>query len=102
MATKYTKLSQNIPNGHKTYQHLPVQDPPKFTPIGIFGLRANHPATLDSAQVYELQVRTHCMYCTYLRMVKPVNVFKAHPKVLRSVPESGDVARPSIVLKRVL
>jgi hypothetical protein len=25
------------PNGHKIDQHLPLQGPPKFTPIGIFG-----------------------------------------------------------------
>jgi hypothetical protein len=36
---KYTKWPENIPNGHKIYQHLPLQDPSKFTPIGIFGLK---------------------------------------------------------------
>jgi hypothetical protein len=50
---KYTEWQQNIPkrqenrpNGHKTYQHLPLQDPPKFTQIGIFGLKICHLATL--------------------------------------------------------
>jgi hypothetical protein len=28
------------------YQHLPLQDPPKFTQIGIFGLKICHLATL--------------------------------------------------------
>jgi hypothetical protein len=42
MATKYTKWQQNIPNGHQIYQHLPLQDRPKFTQIWIFG----HLATL--------------------------------------------------------
>jgi hypothetical protein len=28
------------------YQHLPSQDPPKFTQIVIFGLKTNHLATL--------------------------------------------------------
>jgi hypothetical protein len=34
------------PNGHKIYQYYPLQDPPKFTQIGIFGLKENHLATL--------------------------------------------------------
>jgi hypothetical protein len=34
-AIKYTKWLENGPNGHKIYQHLPSQDPPKFTQIGI-------------------------------------------------------------------
>jgi hypothetical protein len=33
------------PNGHKLYQHLPSQHPPKFTQNGIFGLKTNHLAT---------------------------------------------------------
>jgi hypothetical protein len=37
MAIKYT---------NKIYQHLPLQDRPKFTQIGIFGLKTNHLATL--------------------------------------------------------
>jgi hypothetical protein len=56
---KYTKWPQNTLNGHKIYQivvnrpkfhkiyqHLPLQDPPKFTPIAIFGLKICHLATL--------------------------------------------------------
>jgi hypothetical protein len=35
---KYTKRPQNIPNGYKII--------PKFTQIGIFGLKTNHLATL--------------------------------------------------------
>jgi hypothetical protein len=31
LATKYTKWPQNRPFGHKIYQHLPLQGPPKFT-----------------------------------------------------------------------
>jgi hypothetical protein len=42
----YTKLTQNIPNGHIIYQHLPLQEPHKFTKIGIFGLKICHLATL--------------------------------------------------------
>jgi hypothetical protein len=47
MSIKYAKWPENWPNGsHKIYQHLPSQDPPKFTQIGIFGLKINHLATL--------------------------------------------------------
>jgi hypothetical protein len=42
---KYTKWPENIPNGRKIYpmavkivQYLPVQVPPNFTQIRIFGL----------------------------------------------------------------
>jgi hypothetical protein len=34
--TKWLKL---IPNGHKIYQHLSLQDTPKFTQSWIFGLK---------------------------------------------------------------
>jgi hypothetical protein len=50
MATKYIKFLQNISNGNKIYQiavkrpkgqkidqHLPLQDPSKFTQIGTSG-----------------------------------------------------------------
>jgi hypothetical protein len=54
MSIKYTKWTQNIPNDRKidqmaidyVYQHLPLQDPPKFTQIDIFGLKIWHLATL--------------------------------------------------------
>jgi hypothetical protein len=36
---KYTKW-------HEIYQHLPMQDPPKFTKISIFGLKICYLATL--------------------------------------------------------
>jgi hypothetical protein len=37
MAVKQTKWP---------YQQLPLQDPPKFTQSGIFGLKTNHPRNL--------------------------------------------------------
>jgi hypothetical protein len=45
---------QDVPNGCKIdqmaikykYQHLPLQDSPNFTQIGIFGLKIHHLATL--------------------------------------------------------
>jgi hypothetical protein len=46
MSIKYNKRPQNGPSVHKIYQHLPLQEPPKFTQIWIFGLKTNHLATL--------------------------------------------------------
>jgi hypothetical protein len=51
----YPQWQKNVPNGRKIgrpnshiiYQHLPLQDPSKFTQIGIFGLDMCHLATLD-------------------------------------------------------
>jgi hypothetical protein len=45
-AIKCTKWPKNIQNGYKMYEHLPLQDPPKFTQIWIFGLKIYHLATL--------------------------------------------------------
>jgi hypothetical protein len=33
------KWPQNIPNGRKIDHHRPLQDPLKFTQVGIFGLK---------------------------------------------------------------
>jgi hypothetical protein len=51
---KYTRWPQTIPNCRKVvviavhiiYQHPPLQDSPKFTQIGIFGLKICHLSTL--------------------------------------------------------
>jgi hypothetical protein len=52
MATNNTKLQRKRPNGHKIYPHLPLQDHPKFTQIGIFfGLKICHLATLQRSQI---------------------------------------------------
>jgi hypothetical protein len=40
---QHTKTGENTPNGHK---NIPLQDPPKFTQIRIFGLKIYHLATL--------------------------------------------------------
>jgi hypothetical protein len=45
-AINYTKWPLNIPNGHKI-KHLQFKGPPKFTQMGVFGLKTNHLATLD-------------------------------------------------------
>jgi hypothetical protein len=52
MTMKYTKWSQNIANGRKMYQHFPLQDPSKFTQIGIFGLKMCHLATMLQTTEY--------------------------------------------------
>jgi hypothetical protein len=39
MSINYTKGPFNIPNFHKIYQHLALQDPPKFMQIWILGLK---------------------------------------------------------------
>jgi hypothetical protein len=46
MAIKYFQWPYNRSNGHKIYQDFQLQDPSKFTQIGIFGLKTNHLATL--------------------------------------------------------
>jgi hypothetical protein len=58
MDVQYTKLPQNRPKGHKICQYLTVQDPPKFTRIGIFGfenLPSGKPDVVD-AGIMKLEV----------------------------------------------
>jgi hypothetical protein len=48
------KTSQmSIPNGHKIYQHFSIQGPPKFTQIGIFGLK-NKPSGNPASHLFRL------------------------------------------------
>jgi hypothetical protein len=44
MAVKYARLPWNRPNGNNMYKHFPVQDIPKFTQIGISGLKIYIPS----------------------------------------------------------
>jgi hypothetical protein len=46
MTIKYFQWPLNRPNDHK--RGFPLQNPPKFTQIGIFGLKTNHLATCFS------------------------------------------------------
>jgi hypothetical protein len=39
-------MAKIIRSGHKIYEHFPLQGPPKYTQIGIFGHKINHLATL--------------------------------------------------------
>jgi hypothetical protein len=63
MAIKYFQRPYNRPKGHKTYQHFPLQDPPKFTQIGIFGSKTNHLASLKATYhpvpIYPGGIRSH-------------------------------------------
>jgi hypothetical protein len=43
---KYPKISPNGLKIDQVYQHRPLQDPPKFTHIWIFGFKIYHLATL--------------------------------------------------------
>jgi hypothetical protein len=36
---KIYQMAENSPNSDKIYQHFPFQGPPKYTHIGIFGLK---------------------------------------------------------------
>jgi hypothetical protein len=46
MVIKYLNSPYYIPNGHTIHQPFSIQGPPKFTQIGIFGLKIYHLATL--------------------------------------------------------
>jgi hypothetical protein len=46
VSIKYNKKPHNGPSVHKINKHLPLQDPPIFPQIWIFGLKTNHLATL--------------------------------------------------------
>jgi hypothetical protein len=46
MVTEYPLSPLNTTDGHKIQQHFPIYGTPKFTEIGIFGLKINHLATL--------------------------------------------------------
>jgi hypothetical protein len=50
IATNYTSLPYNRPNGHIKYQIRPLQDPLKCTQIRIFGLKICHLATLRKTE----------------------------------------------------
>jgi hypothetical protein len=45
-AIRYIKWTENLPNGHKIYQYLPLHYPPELAQIWIFGLKMYHLATL--------------------------------------------------------
>jgi hypothetical protein len=54
---KYTIWPSNRQNGDEKYRHLPLQDVPKFTQIGIFGLKIFHlPTLVQYALTWELGI----------------------------------------------
>jgi hypothetical protein len=54
------KWPYNRPNVNNIYQHLPLQDPPKFTQTGIFCLKICHLATLLSRRHERLERAEAC------------------------------------------
>jgi hypothetical protein len=54
MSKKYNKRPSNGQNVRKIYQHLPLQYPPKFNQIWIFGLKTYHLATLSGKRGREI------------------------------------------------
>jgi hypothetical protein len=52
MAIKYFQWPQNRPNSHKICQYFSLKDLPKFSQIGIFGLKTNYLATLHQRRVF--------------------------------------------------
>jgi hypothetical protein len=46
-AINYRQWQKNTPNSHKIYQHFSLQGTPKFTQVGIFGLKICHLATME-------------------------------------------------------
>jgi hypothetical protein len=69
-AIKYVKWLENRPNGHKIYQHLSLQDPPKLTQNGIFGSKRNHLATLVTS-AFRAQASLSDNYVTIRGDVNP-------------------------------
>jgi hypothetical protein len=50
------KQIPNIPCGHIIFQPLPFPGPPKFTQIGIFGIKIYHLATLLENDRFEAEI----------------------------------------------
>jgi hypothetical protein len=57
-SVQHTETGKIGPNGRLIWQHLPFQDPPKFTQIGIFGLKICHLATLVVSRITIQRVET--------------------------------------------
>jgi hypothetical protein len=69
MAVQYTKSQYKIQNGHKLYQNLPLQSPPKFNQIGNFGLKKYHLATMVCARICSsVKSETICQPATIYQM----------------------------------
>jgi hypothetical protein len=60
-------------NGHNRYRHFPCQGRPKFTQIGIFGLKIYHLATLGRS----LAIRSFRFYA-YLKDNPNISYFKIY------------------------
>jgi hypothetical protein len=71
MSKTYTKWPKNIPNGLKIYQDFPFRGPPKYTQIGIFGLKIYHLATLYVATFWSIGHRPRAFVCLYRENSRP-------------------------------
>jgi hypothetical protein len=62
------------------YQHFPLQDPPRFSEIGIFGLITNHLATLLEALEPFFQIQLSGDRRTVMLFFSPAsNPFVSNP-----------------------
>jgi hypothetical protein len=68
-AIRYTKWLSDIPNGDKIFQHFTIQGPPKYTQIGIFGLKRNHLATLLQTDRFGLPRFPLAMICWQINLL---------------------------------
>jgi hypothetical protein len=73
----YIKWPYYRPNVHKMYLHVPLQGPPKFTQIRIFGLKKCRLATLTlSTNVAEQG--EHSGHCSSKMRNRRFNIFLFH------------------------
>jgi hypothetical protein len=87
MVIQYPKCPQNIPNGHKKYTHFPIYGPPKFTQIGIFGLKkkpSGNPGfnifqmiSLESYGLAGFEPTVHVVSVAFLVKDRPTYIFVA-------------------------
>jgi hypothetical protein len=83
MAIKYFQWPLNRPNGHKIYQHFPLQDPPKFTQIGMFWFE-NKPSGIPG---------------TYHDCVERDDNFQATVAIFFSIKKLARAQRPKHILQ---
>jgi hypothetical protein len=70
-------MGRILPNGHKIYQHVPLQDPPKFTQNGIFGLKLYHLATLLRAGRHEcIKIFRQVVHLSFVAAVSSFELFR--------------------------
>jgi hypothetical protein len=78
----YQMTTKCIPNGHKMYQHLSLQDPPKFTQIGIFGLKMYNLATLSISRSTLWKGLSLILSTLLAENSKPLNLYKVATRLV--------------------